>query len=210
MKTTSILKINSSSRLQGSVTRQISELLTTHLLNDQPDNNESDPSETNRITDRDLAHGLPFIDENWIGANFTAPEDRTSEHQEVLSLSNHLVEELKAADTIVIGAPIYNFNIPAALKAWIDLIARARLTFKYGENGPVGLLKNKKAYIVMASGGVPIGSAMDFASGYLQHVLAFVGITDVTIIDASQFDLDKEPNEIAQQLTELVSIETKS
>jgi len=121
-----------------------------------------------------------------------------------------LVEELKAADTIVIGAPIYNFNIPAALKAWIDLIARARLTFKYGENGPVGLLKNKKAYIVMASGGVPIGSAMDFASGYLQHVLAFVGITDVTIIDASQFDLDKEPNEIAQQLTELVSIETKS
>jgi len=78
MKTTSILKINSSSRLQGSVTRQISELLTAHLLNDLPDNNESVPSETNRITDRDLAHGLPFIDENWIGANFTAPEDRTS------------------------------------------------------------------------------------------------------------------------------------
>jgi len=210
MKPSSILKVNSSSRLQGSITRQISELLTAHLLKDQQNDKELSLNKTMQIIDRDLAHGLPFIDENWIGANFTAPEDRTSEHQEVLSLSNHLVEELKAADTVVIGAPIYNFNIPAALKAWIDLIARARLTFKYGENGPVGLLENKKAYIVMASGGVPIGSQMDFASGYLQHVLAFVGITDVTIIDASQIDLDKKPDEIAQQLADLVLIKSKS
>jgi len=210
MKPSSILKVNSSSRLQGSITRQISELLTAHLLKDQQNDKELSLNKTMQIIDRDLAHGLPFIDENWIGANFTAPEDRTSEHQEVLSLSNHLVEELKAADTVVIGAPIYNFNIPAALKAWIDLIARARLTFKYGENGPVGLLENKKAYIVMASGGVPIGSQMDFASGYLQHVLAFVGITDVTIIDASQIDLDKKSDEIAQQLADLVLIKSKS
>ena len=184
MNNNTILKINSSSRFQGSVTRQLTELVTQYIS----DFVANSASETN-IIDRDLANGLPFIDENWVGANFTAPEDRTNEHKATLSLSDKLVSELQQAEYIVIAAPLYNFNIPAVLKAWIDLIARARLTFQYGENGPEGLLKNKKAYLVMASGGVPIASEMDFASHYLKHVLAFVGITDVTIIDASKVNL---------------------
>ena len=96
-----------------------------------------------------------------------------------------MVAELEAADTIVIGVPIYNFGVPAALKAWVDMVCRARRTFAYTENGPVGLLDNKKAFLVIASGGTDSGSEIDFATGYLRHVLGFIGIHDVTIVDAS-------------------------
>jgi len=96
------------------------------------------------------------------------------------------VQELIDSDVLVIGAPLYNFGIPAALKAWIDLIARARLTFRYGENGPVGLLTGKQAFVILASGGTTLGGELDFASAYLRHVLAFVGITDVQFINADR------------------------
>jgi FMN-dependent NADH-azoreductase len=183
-----ILQVNASSRYTDSITRQVAKLVVSHLS-----------SEKSTIIDRDLAKGLPFIDEQWIGANFTAPEDRSAEHQATLSFSDSLVAELQQAEHIVIAAPIYNFSIPAVLKAWVDLIARARLTFQYTANGPEGLLKNKKAYLVIASGGVPVGSPMDFASPYLKQALAFIGITEVTIIDANKFDLS------SAQLAELVS-----
>jgi len=190
MKT--ILQVNSSSRYHDSITRQVAELVVNNLSADN-----------STIINRDLAKGLPFIDEQWIGANFTAPEDRTDEHKATLSFSDSLVNELQQAEHIVIASPIYNFSLPAVLKAWVDLIARARLTFQYTANGPEGLLKNKKAYIVIASGGVPVGSPMDFASPYLKQALAFVGITDVTIIDANNIDLtsDQVANLIDEKLT---------
>jgi FMN-dependent NADH-azoreductase len=87
---------------------------------------------------------------------------------------------------LVIGAPIYNFAPPAALKLWIDQIARARETFRYTETGPVGLLTGKRAVIVTASGGTAVGSEIDFATGYLRHILGFVGVTDVEIIAADR------------------------
>ena len=100
--------------------------------------------------------------------------------------------------------PVYNFAIPASLKAWVDLIARARRTFRYTEAGPEGLLKGKKAYLVVASGGVPVGSDYDFATGYLRHVLGFVGITDVTIIAADQQMMDGEAiNRATSAISEL-------
>ena len=92
--------------------------------------------------------------------------------------------ELQAADTIVIGTPIYNFTSPASLKAWMDLVARPRVTFHYTENGPEGLLSGKKAIIAVASGGVPIGSDMDFLTPHLRHFLGFIGITDVEFVTA--------------------------
>jgi len=190
MTTRTILQINSSGRKEGSLTRQLSDLVVTQLAKENPDL---------VINNRDLATGLPFIDEQWIGANFTAPEERDDKHKDKLSLSDHLVDELQQAEHIVIASPIYNFSIPAVLKAWIDLVARARLTFRYTENGPEGLLKNKKAYLVMASGGVPIGSEMDFASRYLQQVLAFIGITDVTVIDASQINLTNDESQASAE-----------
>lgn len=145
-----------------------------------------------QLTRRDLAHGLPFVDEAWINANFTAPDERSAEQRAVLSDSDALVAEIQNADAIVIGAPIYNFGVPAALKAWVDMIARARLTFRYTENGPEGLLKGKKAYVVVTSGGVPVGSPVDFATPYLRQALAFVGITDVEVIGAEQLNSNAE------------------
>lgn len=145
-----------------------------------------------KVIERDLADGMPFVDEAWIGANFTPPEERTAAQSATLGYSDALVEELKAADLIVIGAPVYNFSVPAALKAWIDQISRAKLTFEYTPDGPVGLLEGKTALIAAASGGVPIGSEADFATGYLRHVLGFIGIADVHIVAADQQMIDAE------------------
>src|SRR5690606_7995661 len=102
-----------------------------------------------------------------------------------------LIGEIEAADTIIITAPIYNFSIPASLKAWIDQVARARRTFRYTEVGSEGLLKGKRVYIVFVSGGVPLGSEVDFASAYLRHILGFIGISDVEFIAADGHQKDR-------------------
>lgn len=171
-----ILQVESSARKTGSVTRDLSQDLVDRLAAGRRVN----------VVRRDVSPGLPVIDEAWVAANFTDPAERNGEQKARLSLSDELVAELKEADILVIGAPVYNFGIPASLKAWIDLIARARETFKYTENGPEGLLRGKKAYVIVASGGTEVGSQIDFASGYLRHVLGFVGIDDVEIIAADR------------------------
>ncbi|MBV1908069.1 MAG: NAD(P)H-dependent oxidoreductase [Kangiellaceae bacterium] len=180
-----ILQIDSSGRYDGSLTRQVSAKLASQL-------SASNPQLT--VNQRDLATGLPFIDEQWIGANFTDPDQREDSQKATLEFSDSLVGELQRAEKVIISSPIYNFNIPAVLKAWVDLVARARLTFRYTDSGPVGLLENKTAYLVMASGGVPIGSEMDLATKYLIQFLGFIGITDVRVVDATKVDLaNKEP-----------------
>ncbi|NIJ38081.1 FMN-dependent NADH-azoreductase [Sphingopyxis panaciterrae] len=181
---THILRIDASARNEGSTTRPLADQLVNRLV-------EQGYGAT--VTRRDLNTAPPaLLTESWIGANFTDEAARSDEQKAVLAGSDELIAELEAADTIVITAPIYNFAIPASLKAWVDLIARARRTFRYTEAGPEGLLKGKRAFIVFASGGVPLGSAVDFASGYLKHILAFVGITDVTIIAADGHLTDGE------------------
>jgi FMN-dependent NADH-azoreductase len=168
-----ILRIDASARKAGSSSRALTDALIERL---SPAN----------IVSRDLSEALPFVTENWVHANFTDEAERTAEQKAELALSDALVEEIFAADILVIGTPIYNFAVPAALKAWIDLIARARKTFHYTATGPEGLLSGKQAYVLIASGGTEVGSDIDFASGYLRHILGFVGITDVTIIAADQ------------------------
>lgn len=173
-----ILRIDASARNAGSTTRQLTDQLVTRLV---------EQGYGAAVTTRDLALTPPaLLNEAWVGANFTDDADRNDDQRAALAASDELIAELEAANTIVIGVPVYNFAIPAALKAWVDLIARARRTFRYTETGPEGLLKGKKAYLVVASGGVPVGSDYDFATGYLRHVLGFVGITDVAIIAADQ------------------------
>jgi len=187
MSAPSILRIDSSARTEGSVTRELSDLLAQALA-----------EQAGEVTVRDLtAQPVPHIDEAWVNANFTDPALRTPDHKQSLAGSDVLVAELKAADHVIIGAPIYNFSIPAALKAWIDQIARARETFRYTEAGPEGLLKNKTAWIVVASGGVPLESAVDFATPYLRQVMTFVGITDVLVIDASRWDFRNADDQAA-------------
>ncbi len=178
-----ILKINSSSRIQGSVSRQMTDRLVARMETEIPETN---------IVSRDLAQGLPSVSENWIGANFTPAETRNDEQKSLLAQSDELVDELRAADVLVIGLPIYNFGVPAALKAWIDLICRAGETFRYTESGPEGLLTGKRAIVTVASGGVPVGSPMDHATTYLTQVLGFVGITDVTYVAATGLAMDAE------------------
>jgi len=171
-----ILHLDSSARTDGSVTRILSQKLVEKL-------SDADTS----ILRRDIGQSpLPILTEDWVGANFTPDEARTPVQHAALTLSDELIVELEAADTIVLGVPIYNFGVPAAFKAWIDLVARARKTFQYTEKGPVGLLKGKKAYLVLASGGTPSGSEIDFATPYVRHVLGFLGIQDVTVIAADQ------------------------
>ena len=178
-KTLRILEINSSGRNGDSVSRMLTRDIVAAL--------ESQHGAI-ELTRRDLNDGIPLVDEDWIGANFTAVEDRSPEQRAKLAESDALVAELQKADAIVIGAPIYNFGVPASLKAWVDMIARARLTFRYTANGPEGLLTNKKAYVVIASGGVPVDSPVDFATPYLRQALNFVGITDIEIIAADQLN----------------------
>lgn len=186
-----ILHINSSGRFSGSVTRDISTQLVTHLQ-----------QQKGAVSvQRDLAEGIPFIDENWITANFTDPEQRTEAQQNALRFSDELIAELEQASHVVIAAPIYNFSVPAVLKAWIDQVARARVTFRYTENGPEGLLKGKKAYLVIASGGVPLGSDIDFVSPYLHQVMQFLGIDDVTLVNANELGQAANEAEVADKLS---------
>ena len=171
-----ILEISASGRRGQSVSR----MLTAEVV-DALERREGAVA----VTRRDLADGVSQVDEDWITANFTPEDERSAAQNLALAESDALVAELQSADAIVIGSPIYNFGIPAALKAWVDMIARARLTFRYTADGPEGLLKGKKAYVIVPSGGVPIGSPMDFATPYLRHALGFVGITDVEFVAAT-------------------------
>ncbi|MGD8935096.1 MAG: NAD(P)H-dependent oxidoreductase [Thiogranum sp.] len=172
-----VLHVDASSRYRDSVSRALSGKFIETLRSEM---------QAPVVRHRDVAAGLPFVDADWIGANFTPAEQRSEQQQQRLARSDALVAELVDADVIVIGTPVYNFSIPASLKAWVDLVARAGLTFRYTENGPVGLLKGKKAYVIIATGGTPVGSDIDFASGYLRHLLGFIGVDDVTVIGADR------------------------
>jgi FMN-dependent NADH-azoreductase len=180
--TQKILRIDASMRKNGSYSRTLSTKLIAQLKGQTSSN----------VKERDLADGIPIINEAWIEANFTDVAERTAEQRSVLSFSDALISELTDTDTLVIGLPIYNFNVPAAFKAWIDQVARAKVTFRYGDNDPEGLLENKKAYVIISSGGTQLGSEVDFVSDYIHHVLAFIGIKDVTIIDSSGIGRNEE------------------
>jgi len=144
------------------------------------------------VTVRDLNERLPQVDRAWIEANNTPVEDHTDEQKKILSLSNTLIAEIEAADTLIIGVALYNFSIPASLKLWIDLICRARKTFAYLDGNPKGLMTGKKAIVCFASGGTPFGSDIDFASGYIRHILSFIGVKDITFIAADNHLMDNQ------------------
>ena len=137
------------------------------------------------ILRRDLAHTpVPHIDHHWVTARMIPVGGRSEFDHEKLALSDELIAEIEAADEIVIGMPIYNFTVPAQIKSWVDLIARPGVSFKYTENGPVGLLRDKPVTVVIASGGTPIGAPHDHATPYMRFILGFVGIMDVTFVEA--------------------------
>lgn len=134
---------------------------------------------------RDLARDpVPHINAQRFGAFLSKPELRTEAQQSVVDYSDQLVGELKQADVIVLGLPMYNFGVPSTLKAYFDHIARAGVTFRYTDKGPVGLLTGKKAYVFAARGGIYAGSALDTQTAYVRDFLAFLGIAEVEFVYA--------------------------
>jgi len=146
-----------------------------------------------RVIARDLGrHPLPHLDAERFGAFLAKANARTPQQQRVVEESDALIAELKAADTIVLGLPMYNFGLPSQLKAYFDHVARAGVTFKYTEKGSVGLLTGKKAYVFAARGGLYQGTPRDTQSAYVRDFLAFLGITDVEFVYAEGLALGEE------------------
>ena len=134
---------------------------------------------------RDLARQpIPHLTAERFQAFLAQPEARTADQQAIVAQSDALIDELVAADTIVIGLPMYNFGVPSTLKAYFDHVARAGVTFRYTDTGPVGLLTGKKAYVLATRGGVYAGTPRDLESAYVRQFLGFVGITDVQFVYA--------------------------
>jgi len=130
---------------------------------------------------------IPHLNPDVLRTFFIPGDQLTIAEKESIRFSDEVVKQLLAADIIVIGAPLYNFTIPTSLKAWIDHITRAGITFGYGENGPVGMVTGKKVYVAMSSGGVfseGPGKANDFVAPYLKAFLGFLGMTDLTVFRA--------------------------
>lgn len=175
MSTLNILRVDASIKGENSVSRKLSDQIVARLSAAHPGA---------EVVTRDVTTGLAPIDGAWLGAVFTPAEARSPEQAAIAALPDALLAEVRAADVLVIGAPVYNFAIPAQLKIWIDQLARKGETFTYTETGPVGLLTGKRAYIALASDGTKLGSEIDFASGYLRHILGFLGITDVHVVAA--------------------------
>ena len=145
---------------------------------------------TGTVTSRHLlSDEIKPIDQPWIIAAYTPEENLTAEQRQVLAQSDRYIDELQSADELVIGAGMHNFGVPASLKLWIDQISRRGKTFSYDENGPKGLLKVKKATILISTGGVysadsPM-AAMDFVEPYLRAVFGFLGVKDLRVVTAS-------------------------
>ncbi|MDC8015861.1 FMN-dependent NADH-azoreductase [Tahibacter soli] len=174
-----LLHIDSSARRTGSVSRRLTARFVEEWRRRHPDG---------RVIERDLAlDAPPHVDEAIIGAYFTPDDARSDAQRATLAQSDALVDELLAADTIVIGAPMYNFALPSSLKAWIDHVVRVGRTFSYGAGGPQGLVRGKRVVVILSRGGVYSdgpAQAMDFQTGYLRGVLGFIGIADVEFVAA--------------------------
>jgi FMN-dependent NADH-azoreductase len=142
---------------------------------------------------------VPHLSLGALGALMTPPEQRTADQRASVDFADGLIEELEAADTIVLAVPMYNFSIPSTLKAWIDHVARAGRTFRYTATGPEGLLKGKKVFVVTGRGGLYSGDSpakvLDFQEPYLRGVLGFLGLTDVTFIHVEGLKVSPEAAE---------------
>jgi len=178
-----ILRIDASASVSSSNSKKLGDELIARLRN----------LHTNAsVRQRDLNRNLYFIDESWVGANFTPLDERSKQQKQILAFSDELIDEIKQADHIVLTTPMYNFGIPSSLKAWIDLICRAGVTFHYTADGPVGLVGDKQVDIIITTGGVPLQSPLDFVSGYLMQVFGFIGIDNVNIIAADAMNVDAD------------------
>ena len=201
-----ILQINSSARSfangQGSQSTRLGNELVERLR-------AANPAAT--LTLRDLtANPHPALDETALGALFTPADSRSADQHARVALDHALIEEVKAADVLVIGVPMVNFGITSQLKNWIDAIAKAGITFQYTATGPVGLIKGKKVYAVLTRGGIYRDQPHDTQVPYLRQTLGFLGITDIEFIYAEGLNMgpDAEAKALASARADILRIAT--
>ena len=177
-----IYQIDCSARKKGSASRDLAKKLLDKIKKPE-----------DKVIYRDLDNEMLFV-AGLTESGMSMPEnERTEQHKKMFELSDKLVKELKDSDIIIISTPIYNFGPPATLKAWSDLTARVKSTFKYSPDGKqIGLLENKKVYLVITSGGTRVESKDDYLTPWLKHVLNFFGIKSIHIISADQMSIDYE------------------
>ena len=175
-----IYQIDSSARKKGSTSRSLAKKLIKKI---------SKPGD--KVIYRDLDDEMVFVSGLTESGMKIAKKDQTKEHKKMFKLSDTLVRELKESDIIIISAPIYNYGPPATLKAWSDLAARVGETFRFKPNGRRdGLLRNKRAYLVITSGGTKLNSKEDFLTPWLKFILNFFGIKKIDVVSADQMALN--------------------
>ena len=190
-----IYQIDSSARKEGSTSRALAKKLLDKIKKPGDD-----------IIYRDLDDEMLFVSGLTESGMKIEEKDQTEEHKKMFELSDKLVRELKDSDTIIISAPIYNYGPPATLKAWADLAARIGETFRFKPNGRrEGLLRNKRAYLVITSGGTKLNSSEDFLTPWLKFILNFFGIEKVDVVSADQMalDYDKSIKDAEEQIHNL-------
>jgi FMN-dependent NADH-azoreductase len=195
-----VLVIESSARQQGSVSRQLTQQFIANWQAAHP---------ADQVQVRDVASDpLPHLDATLLGGWMTPSEQQSDAERAALARSNALTDELLAADVLVLAAPMYNFAIPSTLKAWLDHVLRAGVTFKYTETGPQGLLSGKRAFVLTARGGIYAGGALDHQEPYLRQALAFIGIHEVEFIHAEGLNMGAEFSEkgLAQAKAKLAEV----
>jgi FMN-dependent NADH-azoreductase len=179
-----ILQINASARSSGANSTRLADAITATI---------KERISQAQVELRDLAsHPHPVLDEPALTALFTPVEQRTPEQSARVALDDALIASVQSADAIVLGVPMYNLGVPVQLKTWIDAIARVGVTFRYGENGPEGLIRNKKVYVALARGGLYRDTPVDSQVPYLKIALGFLGMTDVEFIYAEGLAMGAE------------------
>ena len=195
-----ILQINSSARTVGSHSSRLASDIVQRLQ-------ASHPEATHTL--RDLGHAPhPALDEATLQALFTPAEQRSAAHTARIAQDDALIAELQAADIVVLGVPMYNFGVPAALKNWIDAIARTGVTFKYTEKGPVGLVQGKKVYVALTRGGLYRDTPADTQVPYLKTVLSFLGMSDIQFVYAEGLSMgpDAEKKALASAEAQIADV----
>ena len=182
---TKILQIKSSIFTAGGQSGQLADAFIKNLVAKNP---------RSEVVVRDFRkETVPHLDEARFQSFLAKPQERTAEQKEVVAYSDALIEEIKNADVIVLGLPMYNLGVPSNLKAYFDHIARAGETFKYTETGPVGLVSNKKVYVLATRGGKYQGTPYDLQTGYIKVFFGLIGITDVEFVYAEGLNMGAEP-----------------
>lgn len=176
-----ILIIESSARKDDSISRELTRQFIAQWQGANPDDS---------IQLRDLAaEPIPHLTSELLNGWMKSAEERSPAEQQAVAVSDELIAELMAADILVLAVPMYNFSIPSTLKAWLDHVLRAGVTFRYGATGPEGLLNGKRAIVLTARGGVYAGTGMDHQEPYLRQVLGFIGIGDLLFVNAEGMNM---------------------